>query len=47
LLPRFKLRDKNPCIILGLVSIAYERGMTIEVESDYIPKYIFQGDFLK
>jgi hypothetical protein len=33
--------------ILGLVSIAYERGMTIEVESDYIPKYIFQGDFLK
>jgi hypothetical protein len=33
--------------ILGLVSIAYERGITIDVESDYIPKYIFQGDFLK
>lgn len=32
---------------LGLAAIAYERGISIEVESDYIPKYIIQGDFLK
>lgn len=32
---------------LGLAAIAHERGINIEVESDYIPKYIVQGDFLK
>ncbi|MBD2248034.1 immunity 49 family protein [Nostoc sp. FACHB-888] len=32
---------------LGLAVIAYGRGISIEVESDYIPKYIIQGDFLK
>lgn len=32
--------------LLGLASIAYDRGNSITVESDYIPKYIIEGDFL-
>jgi len=32
---------------LGLASIAYERGINIELESDYIPKYIVQRDFIR
>ena len=33
--------------ILGLVSIAHSKGINIEVESDYLPKYIYQAEFLK
>ena len=31
---------------LALASIAYERGINIEVESDYIPEYIVQREFI-
>jgi Immunity protein 49 len=32
--------------ILGLTCIAYDSGFSIEVESDYIPKYILEKQFL-
>ena len=33
--------------LTALCSMAFDKGMKIEVESDYIPKYLYDGSFLK